>query len=216
MKFISAIALSLISSVANAQEVSLKSIWARDMPHTIDIRALEPDCFGDVLKGASSAEQIRLQERSLSNRSLSKLGNRNESPIESAFAVRGKGLDALKHAHAVLAMNEKPVNTFHAQDDISIVFFSRMYGASVHLQRVIQDGPRVEIKYRFVPHLDAYLSNNLAIIPLQKLPTGEIDVAITKLPLDKKAIDIGASEVTDEQAARIVCKPFKFVVEGAE
>lgn len=216
MKFISAIALSLVASIVNAQEVSLKSIWARDMPHTIDIRALEPDCFGDVLKGASSAEQVRLQERSLLNRTLPKLADHNEKQIDSAFAVRGTGLDALKNAHAVLALNEKPANTFRAHDEVSIVFFSRMYGASVHIQRAYLNGSHVEIKYRFVPHLDAYLSNNFALIPLPKLPAGEIDVAITKLPLDQKAKDIGAREVSDEQASRIVCKPFKFVVEGAD
>ncbi|MEX2317065.1 MAG: hypothetical protein WD669_07930 [Pirellulales bacterium] len=222
MKYLSAIALVLISCIVHAQEVSLaqeislKSIWARDMPHTIDIRALEPDCFGDVLKGASSAEQVRLQERSLLNRTMSKVTDRDGKQIGSAFAVRGAGLDALKKAHAVLALNEKPTNIFRAQDEVSIVFFSQMSGASVHLQRVYLEGSHVEIRYRFVPHLEAYMSNNLALIPLPKLPAGEIDVAITKLPLDQKARNFGASEVTDEQASRIVCKSFRFVVEGAD
>lgn len=196
--------------------IPLKKIWALDMPGTIDIRALEPDCFGDVLKGADSAEQVRLQERSLLSQCQRALRNRSDKQSESGFTVRGTGLEALKNAFSRLAKTEKPPKSFSPQDDVSIIFFSRLYGAHVHIEEVRQRDAHVEIRYRFVPHLESYQSNNFALIPLNRFPAGKIEVAIVKLPLDQKSKNIGASEVSDEQAASIVCKPFKFLVEDTK
>lgn len=201
---------------SNTVAIPLDQIWALDMPGTIDIRALEPDCFGDVLQGVSSAEQVRLQERSLLSQCQRALRNRNDKQSESAFAVRGTGLEALKNVNSRLAEKEKPPKSFSPQDEVSIVFFSRLYGAHVHIEEVRQQGAHVEIRYRFVPHLEAYLSNTFALIPLKELPVGKVDVAIVKLPLDQQSKDIGASEVTDAQASRIVCKPFKILIEGTK
>jgi hypothetical protein len=216
-----ALAVSLVSHAGLAQSdqptfIPLKDIWALDMPGTTDIRTLEPDSFGDVLKGKSSAEQVRLQESSVLSKILVALRKSNQPQLDSAFAVRGTGLEALKNAHSRLTKSEKPPKSFSPQDDVSIVFFSRLYGAHVHIEEVRQWDAHIEIKYRFVPHLEAYQSNNFALIPLKKVPAGKIAVAIVKLPLDQKSKDIGASEVSVEQAARIVSKPFKFLVEDTK
>ncbi len=216
LSFFLSATLSAGATAEQSEAIPLNKIWAWDMPGTIDVRSLEPDCFGDVLKNVSSEEQVRLQERSLLYQCLPLLAKQKEKHRESAFAVRGTGLEALKNAHAVLAKNEKPPRSFSPQDDISIVFFSRLYGAYVHIEEVRQWDAHIEIKYRFVPHLEAYQSNNFALIPLKKVPAGKIAVAIVKLPLDQKSKDIGASEVSGEQAARIVSKPFKFLVEDTK
>jgi hypothetical protein len=204
------------AAVDEKETIPLNKIWALDMPGTTDIRKLEPNCFGEVLKGKTSAEQVRLQENSLLSQCQRALRNRNDKQTESAFAVRGTGLEALKNARSRLAKTEKPPKSFSPQDAVSIVFFSRLYGASVHIEEVRQWDRHVEIKYRFVPHLEAYLSNNFALIPLKKLSAGKIEVAVVKLPLDQKSKDIGAREVSDEQAARIVCKPFMILVESTK
>lgn len=216
-----ALAATLVTTASRAEVdsfelIPLNKIWALDMPGAIDIRSLEPDCFGEVLEGKSSAEQVRLQENSLLSKCLIALRNSNQQQPQSAFAVRGAGLDALKNAHSRLTKTEKPPKSFSPQDDVSIVFFSRLFGAHVRIEEVRQWDAHIEIKYRFVPHLEAYQSNNFALIPLKKIPAGKIDVAIIKLPLDQNSKDIGASEVSAEQAARIVSKPFKFLVEDAK
>lgn len=132
-------------------QIPLKNSWALDMPGTIDIRSLEPNCFGDVLKGKSSAEQVRLQENSLLTKCLVALRKSNQQQPQPAFAVHRTGLEALKNARARLTKSEKPPKSLRPQDEVSVIFFSRLYGAHVHIEEVRQRDAHVEIKYRFVP-----------------------------------------------------------------
>lgn len=196
-----------------AVEIPLDKIWAWDMPGTTSIRSLEPENFGDVLKGKSSAEQLRLQESSLLSETLVPLAKFSKARCGPGFAVKGTGKEALKNARAVLAGGESVSKSFTPQDEVSLVFFSRLFGAYVHLTEVKRAGNSVEIRYQFEPHLDSELTVNFALIPLGKLPVGKVDVKVIRVPHDKKFDVMSVAPVSKENEARVVCKSFRFEVE---
>ena len=194
---------------AEATIVPLNKIWAWDMPGTIDVRKLEPG----LLEKVTSEEQQRRASRSLISQTLQPLVKLPAAQSEPGFAVKGDGIDALKNAHAVLANNQKPNQSFSAHDKVSVVFFSRLLGAYVHLKEVKQVASCVEIRYQFVPHLDSEQTVNFALIPLGKMPVGQVDVKIIRLPHDKKFDVMSVTPVSQEMESRVVCKSFRFVVE---
>ncbi len=217
MKLISLIIALAISSVCCADEkqtiIPLKEIWAWDMPGTISIRTLEPKHFGEVLKGKSSAEQVRLQDSSVICKTLTPLARFNNAQCGPGFAVKGTGAEALTNASAILAGGEEPSTSFTPRDDVSLVFFSRLFGAYVHIAEVKKTANRVEIRYRFEPHIDTELTVNFALIPLGKIQPGKIHVDVIRVPHDKKFDAMGVMPVSQEMESRIVCKSFQFVVE---
>lgn len=190
-------------------EIPLNKIWAWAMPGTIDIRSLEPTFFGVPIR---TDAQLRQAERSLTSQTLMPLSKPAARQPESGFAVKGVGLDALKNAHAVLTGNEQPTNSFTPEDDVTIVFFSHVSGTYVHLNRVSRQRDRIEIRYEFVPHIDAELTFHLALIPLGKLPTGQFKARTVLAPLDKKYSPLADESALKELANHSVCKSFQFVV----
>jgi len=207
------LAASLRAESNEADIIPLKKIWAWDMPGTTSIRTLEPKHFGDVLKGKSSAEQVRLQDSSVISKTLVPLAKFNNAQCGPGFAVKGTGAEALTNARAILSGGEKPSTSFMPRDDVSLVFFSRLFGAYVHITEVKQATNRVEIRYRFEPHIDTELTVNFALIPLGKLQPGKVDVDVIRIPHDKKYDAMSVTPVSQEMESRIVCKSFQFVVE---
>lgn len=206
-----------VSQMSYAEEkpvvIPLKEIWAFEMPGTRDIRELEPDKFGPRIRKLNTAEQIARGEKSLTNQAISHL--KHTKPGQAAipaFAVAGTGVDALREAAAVLSGKKKPQATFSANSDVSIVFFSYLCGSYVYLDKVEQQSGLIVISYRFVPHETREVTNHLALIPLGKLPPGEVKVDIKRLPLEKKFLDVGFKELPSSAGSQIVAQSFRFTV----
>lgn len=189
--------------------IPLSTVWAWNMPGTLDIRSLEPQFFGVPIKTATLVEQA---SHSLTSQILEPLSKAATERPEPAFAVEGIGLDALENAHAVLAKGEEPTKSLSTSDDVSIVFFSHESGTYVHLQQVTRQNNRIEIRYEFVPHADAELTHHLALIPLGKLPPGKYKTRIVLAPLDKKYAALADESMLKELASRSVCGSFQFAV----
>jgi hypothetical protein len=210
--FVSSFVLSANSE--EATEIPLKDIWAYQMPGTRDVRDLEPDKFGPQIRKLSSAEQLKKYETSLTNQILGKLDfNKLGQKANPGFAVEGIGADALREAAAVLSGTKKPPTSFAANSNVSVVFFSHQSGYYVHLDKVEQRPGLVTISYQFVPHETRNLTRHFALIPLGKLPSGDVKVDIKRLPMQKKFIDAGFKE-SDSSAESRVAQSFRFSVKG--
>ncbi len=184
------------------------------MPGAKDVRDLEPDAFGKKVADLSSRERVRRADKSLLSNALRPLADVPKREAAQGFAVKGCKVDALKGAHSVLAKDAKPSHSFSAQDTISVVFFSHMNNAFVHIESIERNGSDIEVEYRFIPRFEAQQTVNLALIPLGKLPPGKFNVRMVALPLEGKFIDLGIESVSSEHEARIVCRPFQFEVES--
>ena len=183
-------------------EIPLDRIWALRMPGTRKIGELEPDkpplsvhgpLVGEIRQSLAPAPPKGMQAK-------------------SAFAVLGSGEEALRQAHAVLVENKPAQDSFPAGGEISVVFYSHQFGGYVHLDQIRRRNGLVEIKYRFVPHLETYLTEHVALIPLGNLPSGEYEVRIIQVPIEQKFVDYGVKPINSEWERRIVCKSFSFSV----
>ncbi len=181
--------------------IPLKEIWAYGMPGTRDARSLEPDEFEPSSGAPSSREQIKITGKSKQGQSA-----------PQAFAVAGTGRDALREAKAVLSGKKKPQTSFPADSNVSVVFFSHSSPYYVHLDKVEQQPGLVVISYRFIPHETADLTRHFALIPLRKLPLGNVRVDMKRLPLEKKFLDAGFTEPSRLEESQIVAQSFSFTV----
>jgi hypothetical protein len=178
--------------------IPLDAIWAYNMPDTVDIHSLD-----DNGEAAKVVAEIR-------RRLVTATPNWKEA--KAAFAVAATELKALREAHAVLVEGKKPRQTFPADSDISIIFFSYQFGQYVHLEKVTRRGNVIDVQYKFVPHKTKEVTEHFALIPLGKLAPGKAHVEITQSPMEPKWINAGWKDVDRDVARRIVCRPFSFVV----
>ena len=183
-------------------EIPLDQIWALDMPGTYKLTANKHNGTGEYV----SAEGPILHDIFRSFHAL-----KDGEQSKPGFAVAGTAMDALRNVRAVLTGEQKPSMEFDTTDEVTIVFFSLEFGTDVHLDEVTRRDNRVEIRYRFVPHLDAGVSSNMALIPLGRLPLGETTVELVP-SMDDKFVDWKLKPIPNELASRVVCKPFRFVV----
>jgi hypothetical protein len=182
--------------MADAQEISLKSIWALDMPGTKDLRSPSPE---------SKVNQL-----------VEGMGNvlrdvpREGKTAKPAFAVSGTGEVALAAAHDVI-VNGKPIEeSFPLGSEVSIVFFSHLFNYYVHLDKVVRKDDTVEIYYYFVPHRTRDLTKHLALIPITLGKPGTVDVKMVQA----SQASTGFRSVDPNWEKRIISQPFKFTVRG--
>jgi hypothetical protein len=131
-----------------------------------------------------------------------------------AFAVAGAGKDALREAAAVMSGKKKPQTSFSANSNVSVVFFSHSFNCYVHLDKVELQPGLIVISYRFVPHETKQMSSHFALIPIGKLPPGEVKVDIKRLPMGKTFTDAGFKEPASSWESQVVAQPFRFTVKG--
>lgn len=194
-------------------EIPLDQIWAHNMPGTRDVRALEPDVFGEGAKRLSRQELVRREKASLLFRIGSAIPIAREGvPASSGFAVTGTGIDALRNAQVELGQSRKSGQSFSRENNLSIFFFSNAFGAYVHLQQVERRDKLIRVSYRFVPHPTKQMTAHFAIIPLGKLSAGKYRVEFVSLPMEKKYIDQGISPVDPKWHRWVVCRSFTFTV----
>jgi hypothetical protein len=132
-----------------------------------------------------------------------------DGEAKPAFAVQGRGLDALREAHAVIVDEKKPRDTFPAGNEVSVVFFTHETGPYVHLQKVERQKNNINIHYKFVPHEEEDTERHIALIPLGKLADGNYSVNIIR---SKKSEGSKSRQPSDEYAQRVVSRPFSFTV----
>lgn len=182
--------------------IPLDQIWAWRMPGTRDIGTLEPNKPPNYAYGPLLGEILR---------SLADSRPENEE-AKSGFAVRGTGMEALRHVHAVLVKGQKPSKAVSAGNEISLIIYSHQFGPYVHLDHVERDGSIFRIYYRFVPHETEEVTEHLALISVGRLPTGKITVDIVRLPMEKKFSQWGFKPVSKADEFRTICKSFRFLV----
>jgi hypothetical protein len=186
--------------------IPLERIWAYEMPRTRDVRELEPK----LAIGATVDEMARQSDVWKIFKVLGQRLKEGEK-AGAAFAVIGKGTDALKNASAVLAAkNEEYPTIAPAQTDLSLVFYSYKCGRYVHLVNVERSPGLVTVQYQFVIHPQQIMSRHFALIPLGKLPEGTVKVQIEQVaPGDKPGRWVPA----ESDLQRLVSDSFKFSVQ---
>lgn len=203
---------------ADTLRIPLDKIWGFEMPGTRDVQELEPSVFGDGINSLPKDEADKRKQDSLlyqiySGADLLKARSITAGPAaEPAFAVRGAGIEALRETNSVLVGHQLPLAQFTPEDEVTAIFFSHQADKFVHLQEVSRSGNVVTIRYQFVPHAAKNLTSHFALIPLGKLPVGEYQVEIIQSPMDSKFTATRSSDVPDDEASRIVSRPFSFRV----
>jgi hypothetical protein len=186
------------TSAQEKREIPLKEIWALEMPGTLDIRELP--------KGSRRDLEIAFADRILHSPHF-----RADDRPTKGFAVVGVGEAALNEADKVLAQGDGPAKQMPANADVSIVFFSAFFNRYVHLTSVDMRKGRIAIDYVLVPHMSKEMTAHLALIPVGPLSAGKWEVEITQVQ-DKKILEEGYKQISDEMAREVVCEPFSFDV----
>ena len=179
--------------------IPLDQIWAYGMPGTRDILTLDPD---------------RVPQRPLGMRvggPQSFISREGEKIAGPGFAVLGKGMEAWLSTHVELAEGQKPQDSFPLGSELSVVFFSHGFGQYVHIHRVERHGNVITIRYRFVPHRTKNFSSHFALIPVNGLQLGKVQVNIIRSPMDQKYVG-SWKPISAEWERRVVCKSFSFLI----
>lgn len=200
--------------------ISLKDIWAYQMPGTHDIRELEPKVYGVKDKDPPVEEQERRFRESLIHhilRALAPPKMEKEGPVpvaapEPGFVVVGTGKHALREVHAVLVDKKVSNRPLPANSELTLVFFSHFAGSYVHLSAVKRQGGVIEIDFCFVPHFTSEVSSHFALIPLGKLLPGKYSVKISELPVAKPVVGADSTRLHPDWQRELICKPFEFTI----
>jgi hypothetical protein len=188
-------------------EIPLKEIWALNIPGTRNVRELDPPRLRDPLTEeefiqTSLVEQIA---RSLNVTHWPKEGE-DGGP---AFVVVGEDLDALRQAQKVLAGELERNETVPGDKELTLVFYS-YYGRTVRLDAVERKNNEVVVKYHLHAHQSGVSTPHFALIPIGKLPPGQVAVTLERLP------DTGPSIIVERlrkrPAERFLCVSSTFEV----
>jgi len=212
------VASSGCSSEEPGVEIPLNTIWGYLMPGTLDIETLEPDHFGPAVRQLPEQERIDLLMSSLCQQISQSIHRQSEmkQPIGTGFAVAGTGREALAAVKEALGKNQIPPQTFPADTEVSLFFFTRDSGRYVHLKDVRQGKGFATIRYRFVPHsisikITANMTRHFVLIPVGKIPAGQYEVDIVQSPMEKKYRKHHQA-VSEEWVEKIICKSFWFAI----
>ena len=175
--------------------IPLDAIWAWRTPGTKNVGELDADNTktGSIYKILSA---------------LSKRPKEGEK-AGPAFVVEGTGQDALKTAATVLIKTAEAPHRVAADTDLALVFYSYSCGQFVHIVSVEQSDKQIRILYQFVGHATTNMTRHFALIPIGRLPPGEVEVIIEQTA--------SINERGDERPPlrgleRLVCDSFSFEV----
>lgn len=183
------------------QEIPLSEIWALDMPGTRPMnRSRTQKGWGFAAPEGRWVEEIR--------QALPAAGDAVAGP---GFVVPGRGMPALRAAHAVLAGGRPRRNRVAAGRPATLVFFARELGSYVHLRSVTYAAHRFAIDYRFVPHMTKEMTVHLALIPLPNLRAGRYDVDV-RGEIEQPE-NTPPSPGSADRWSSMVAGPFSFTVE---
>jgi len=161
-------------------------------------------------------EMKRLSTKSLVRqikRAFYEMSRNKKSKAGKGFAVSGRNRDALPKLYRVAVNGETPKEIFSAGKEISLVFFSYPATPVVRIESIERTGAIVNISYSIYPQGRQILRSKLLLIPCGKLPIGNYQVNMHRLPANKTSgFTENLSPVLEELENRIVCKPFSFTV----
>jgi hypothetical protein len=202
------------------QILPLEQVWALDMSKTKDVHKFEPSVFGKQFSEQGVKQQQKLLTESMILQIKQALGEpekfrlpSGKSPQLVAFAVPGRGREALEAIHRVLVKKEKPQSKFQKDSDITVCFFSLQAGTYVHLTSVELGAALCQVRYQFVPHLSTVMSEHFAMIPFTTKQKGKVTVNIL---LDKKKQNEQTSStvvIPTDWGKKLIAKSFYFTVE---
>ncbi|MCH7750806.1 MAG: hypothetical protein IH898_01425 [Planctomycetes bacterium] len=180
----------------------LDGIWGYRMPGTHNMNFVR-----------QHGEYVSAEGQTVEEIYNSLVGSSRDKESSPAFAVQGTAMDALKNALTALNNSFKAINVFSIHEDVSVFVFSYNSRWRMNIRRVIRKSRDVEIRYELTPLLIMPDSTvNFAVIPLGKLPAGEMTIQMVKLPTGQEWINKGIVPITEEELARIVCKSFQLIV----
>ena len=205
---VSSLVLVLSSlAIADSTTIPLDQIWAYQMPGTCKIEELDNvprKIPGNGLLGTIFKSQV-LRDDKLRFKDMARPG----------FAVAGSGRAALKAAHDVFVENKKPDETFSPDEEVTIVFFSEPVSRyRVEIQQVKRNENEIEIRYETQGSLSGGDFENLALIPLSKLPAGKYHVESLQLPRERSDTEtkFGLKPLDEAWSRNWLCQPFSFTV----
>jgi len=182
--------------------IPLDQIWALNMPGT---RLLTPERNGPqfVSNEGPTVEEIFFF--------IQKMEYNKQLP--PAFAVLGTGIEALNHANDVLARRQKRRINFTADEAMSLFFFARGRHEHVYLRKVERMPGKICIQYQFVPYLiGPQTTIHFAMIPIGKLPIGEMKVEMIGLPMEKQPYNSTYKLPSQDLGSQIVSPSFQIIV----
>ena len=185
------LSLTLVLALANAlqaEEIPLESVWAVNMPGTKDLNELDGNLVEKSCRGIDQRDKAG-----------------------SAFAVAGKGSDALRSAFNILS-KQKAVEPIPS-GEVSIAFFTKRSSRYVHVSRVTVGPGVVQIVYKALPHRTDESTQHFALIPVGTLKPGKYKVAITAEPVSADAVEEGFVDISDKTRKQAVSSSFTFLVE---
>lgn len=189
----------------DAVVIPLDQIWARKMPGT------RPMIIG--MKSGNkyiSEEGPLLEDLRRLLRKFPENSAKQKKPA-AGFVISGKGMAAMRKAHAILMGKEKRQTLFNAGKELSLGFFSYDSTWYVQLHDVFIQGKEIRVRYQFVPHQSSNITNHFALIPLKNLKQGEYEVTYKRFPMDKKYVDLGLRRLP-ASIDKLICESFKFTV----
>lgn len=163
-RLISMTLILLLASAAQAEEIPLKSIWARYMPGTQNVRELSPELSDDLA--------VWLMRQSTKGRNAGK-----------CFLVPGEGKAALQGAVDVLMGGEKRPTKLAGQE-ASLVFYSYSAPGVVTIYSIEREKQEITVRFKVTTHDEALSTTHFALIPLGKLPAGKFEVEIVEIEPD--------------------------------
>jgi hypothetical protein len=196
-----------ISQAEEVVEISLSEIWALDMPGTRDVRELEFRPGSNHTEETVKQSFVHQIRRSLSNRPRD-----DGDTAGTVFVVTGVGREALQNALAVLKDESARLKSVSGNKPFSLVFYSYGCGRYVRLDEVRRTNHTIDIDYHFEAHNTRNMSSHFALIPLDNMPTGEIQVKVNQLPGKGPPIGQPAKPLDSLRVRQIVSDSFSFEV----
>jgi hypothetical protein len=202
-----------------ARRIPLDTIYAYDMPGTLDVLQLEPkqkpNLSNEEFIQSSSIQQIL-------NRFSFRNWPKDGRQAEPAIIVEGIGKQALENAAKKLkemsGVERRDARQLTANRDYSVLFFSYMSPRFVHLISVDQtknEKPQgmieteIKIKYRFVSHMTDQMTTHFALVPIESLQPGVVRIVVEQLP----PVDAdGKPDTPFPNARKYVCESTSFRV----
>jgi hypothetical protein len=182
--------------------IPLDQVWAYQMPGTRDIAELE----------GTQRELLR----TIFESTFRGAGNKDFKDIaQPGFVVAGSGRAALEAAHAVFVDAAKPKSEFSPNEDVSLVFFSAPLSRyRVEIQQVRRTENKIEVRYELQGSISKSSFDNLALIPLGRLPVGKYHVDSLQLPRDPTSLEVKFKfkRLDEEWGRNWLCQPFDFEV----
>lgn len=193
-----------ITSVAKGEEIPRESVWGLNIAGTKNVKELIPPPKKDPLSAEDFIESSLVEQvahRSLGHRNVPKEGQK----AGDGFIVRGVGKRALEQARNVFAGEEKSIKKISANGEYSLVVFAYASGRSFCLDDIQVIDSEIIVAYHLMAHELMTSSSHFALIPLPKLPPGEVKVTM------KRSEDTGPATIV----ARLSKIPVERLVSGS-